>query len=559
MPACKNCQSTFTIYPEDRAFYGRIGVPEPTWCPPCREMRRWAYRNTKTLYPRKCDLCQKDIISVYPAGSSYTVYCPDCWYSDKWDDRAFGRDFDFNQPFFSQFAELQKAVPRMSNYNRNSVNCDYCNAAVESKNCYLLFSCRAEDCYYGYKVIDSRDCVDNLGINNCELCYQSVDCIRCFNVAFSRYTYDSRDSAFLYNCSNCHDCFLSANLKNQEYCFLNQRLSPAEYEKKIADWRSGSYLATQKYLAEFAKLKSNTFHRYAEIQGSTNCSGDNIHNSKNCFHCFDLGGGNGDRYFSDSSLHTSDCMDSIVGSIDNELIYENLSTITGYQILFGTYCWSANFLHYCDQMLGGGSYCFGCVGLKKGKYAIFNKQYTESEYRKLSGKIIEHMKKTGEWGEFFPVELSPFAYNETSAIDEFPLTKEEVLQKGWRWKDDLPGVFGKETLTPKDLPDKISEVDDKILEEVLACVDCGRNYKIVKAELKFYQKQSLPLPRQCFDCRYLGRLKQRNPHRLWRRQCMCENAEHNHQNRCSNEFETSYAPDRPEKVYCEECYRKEIY
>jgi len=28
---------------------------------------------------------------------------------------------------------------------------------------------------------------------------------------------------------------------------------------------------------------------------------------------------------------------------------------------------------------------------------------------------------------------------------------------------------------------------------------------------------------------------------------------------CTNEFETPYAPDRPEIVYCEECYNKEIY
>ncbi|MBI5622130.1 DNA-directed RNA polymerase, partial [Candidatus Falkowbacteria bacterium] len=28
---------------------------------------------------------------------------------------------------------------------------------------------------------------------------------------------------------------------------------------------------------------------------------------------------------------------------------------------------------------------------------------------------------------------------------------------------------------------------------------------------------------------------------------------------CTNEFETTYAPERPERVYCEECYQKEIY
>ncbi len=35
--------------------------------------------------------------------------------------------------------------------------------------------------------------------------------------------------------------------------------------------------------------------------------------------------------------------------------------------------------------------------------------------------------------------------------------------------------------------------------------------------------------------------------------------EHHHgKGRCPNEFETSYAPDRPEIVYCESCYQSEV-
>jgi hypothetical protein len=31
------------------------------------------------------------------------------------------------------------------------------------------------------------------------------------------------------------------------------------------------------------------------------------------------------------------------------------------------------------------------------QYCILNKQYTKEEYEELVPKIIEHMKKTGEW------------------------------------------------------------------------------------------------------------------------------------------------------------------
>src|SRR5436190_2140193 len=59
--------------------------------------------------------------------------------------------------------------------------------------------------------------------------------------------------------------------------------------------------------------------------------------------------------------------------------------------------------------------CFGCYGLKKSEYCILNKQYTEEEYKRLLPKLVEHMKKTGEWGKWFPLSKSPFYYQDTAA------------------------------------------------------------------------------------------------------------------------------------------------
>lgn len=83
------------------------------------------------------------------------------------------------------------------------------------------------------------------------------------------------------------------------------------------------------------------------------------------------------------------------------------------------------------------------------------------------------------------------------------------------------------------------------------CKNCQKNFKIVKQKLDYYRKHVIPVPQECPDCRYSARIKLRSPRRLWHRQCMNEG--------CNNEFETTYSPDRPEKVYCEECYHKEIY
>ena len=201
--------------------------------------------------------------------------------------------------------------------------------------------------------------------------------------------------------------------------------------------------------------------------------------------------------------------------------------------------------------------CFASVALKHGEYSIFNKQYEKEEYFKLKEKIIKHMKKTGEWGEFFPLAYSPFAYNESMAMVDFPIDKEEALKKSLKWQDNIQETRGRTTL--KNTPDSINDVEDSILNEILECAVCKRNYKIVPDELSFYRKWKIPIPKKCFFCRLKKRFESRGPSKLWHRSCMCNNETHSHNGKCNNEFETAYALDRPEIIYCEDCYQKEVY
>ncbi len=80
---------------------------------------------------------------------------------------------------------------------------------------------------------------------------------------------------------------------------------------------------------------------------------------------------------------------------------------------------------------------------------------------------------------------------------------------------------------------------------------------------------NLQLPTIVSNCRH-QRLKLRIPRKLWHRTCMCDptsqsfdgqsKTSHFHgAEKCEVEFETSYAPERPEIVYCEKCYQQEMY
>ena len=112
---CINCSKTFNIELDDQAFYDKVNVPAPMLCPDCRMQRRLAWRNERFLYQRTCDSCHKPIVSIYAPNSTITkVYCGNCWWSDTWDALDYGRDFDFNRPFFEQFAELMHEVPHVN-------------------------------------------------------------------------------------------------------------------------------------------------------------------------------------------------------------------------------------------------------------------------------------------------------------------------------------------------------------------------------------------------------------------------------------------------------------
>ncbi len=251
----------------------------------------------------------------------------------------------------------------------------------------------------------------------------------------------------------------------------------------------------------------------------------------------------------------------------SELIYETHAMVHSYNILFVHLSYDNSHLIYCDSCHNSEN-LLGCVGMKKNKYCIFNKAYQPDEYKKLKEKIIAYAKETGEYGEFFPPQLSPFGYNETQGQVYMPFkTREEAIRAGYKWEDEATtGTFNKETLKPETIPETIDEIQDSILSEVLVCVGCNRNYRIVNNELTFYRREKIPIPRLCPECRYQKRLSLRPPRQLWHRKCMCDYKVHQNtikhpdhsEGVCPNEFETSYSPDRPEVVYCETCYNAEV-
>jgi hypothetical protein len=560
---CRNCKNPFTTEPDDFSFYEKIKVPPPTFCPECRLQRRLAWRNDLSFYNRECDLCKKKIVSLHHPDKSLTVYCNKCWWSDAWDPKRYGRDIDFSRPFFEQMRELQDAVPLPALFNDDgvgSVNCEYTQNTTFAKNCYMGALCWfAEDCMYYYSVPgpETRDVVDSLDIYNySQIIYDSIFLEHCYNCQNAYYSTGLNDCRFVYDCKGCSNCFMCVNLRQKNYCILNKEYSKEEYERILKSYKLETYSGRERAKKEFSEFLSQQVRRFSNTLNCVNCSGDGIFNCKNTKNSF-FARACEDMHFLWRGNEIKDSYDLTPAGKSSQC-YEGLTPDNDSRVLFSIYSLKSQELSYVENCHSS-QYLFGCSGIRHGEYCILNKQYTKEEYFDLRDRLIKHMQATGEFGEFFPISMSHFGYNETMAQEFFPLSKNEALQKGYKWWDNLQKTEGKETLKSEDIPDPIMDVSESILEQILSCVECKRNYKIVKNEFLFYKKHSIPIPRRCFYCRNSARFRFQNPYKLWHRQCMCDKDNHSHKGRCAVEFETSYAPERPEKIYCEQCYQREVY
>lgn len=514
-------------------------------------------------------MCKKGILSVYK--SKYTLFCRECWTSDKWNPMDYGKDYDFSRSFFDQFMELRNVVPRINLYQDNFINSDYCNYGLDFKDCYLLFGGRDnERVYFGNQLISCRDSFDIVFSEKAEFSYSLIECQRTNQVFFSEYSSDCIDSWYLSDCRNCINCFGCVGLVNKQYYIFNQPHSKEEYEKFIKD-QIGSYKKHLENLNKWKKIKLAFPHRYARLYKSVNSDGDDAYELRNSHEVFASGEAENSKFLFFCKRGSKDCYDNSFVGFNCELAYENTHAFGGNDIIAGLRSFDSQKLRYSEDCHNCNS-VFGCEGLRKKSYCILNKQYSKEEYEAILPKIIKHMAdmpyidKNGriyKYGEFFPSDMSSFAYNETIAQEYFPLSKEEILAHGYEWKDIEDRNY-KIDIRAKDLPDSPS---DEILSKIIACEhegkckeQCTEAFKILPEEFKFYKRMNLPLPRSCPNCRHYQLIGKRNPLQLWDRTCMCAKKDHFHgNNKCEVGFKTTYSSDRSEIVYCEKCYQQEVY
>lgn len=547
----KTCSITglpFFISEQEIAFCTEHDIPLPTISPLERIRKTCAFLSSIYLYPTKCALTGKDILTFIPPHKGLVVYDIDAWMSEEWEPLDQGQDYDFSRPFFEQFAELLKRapLPSLECIRSTMENSDFTNGVLNVKNCYLSFGVLdSQDILFSRTVLSSKDIVESIYVTQCELCVGCIQINNCYNLRYSENCNNCSDSTFLFDCKNCHHCYNCTNLVNKAYCWNNEQLTKEQFAQRSAALKLGSYPIVQEEREKFKALKAKAAVKYVHGINNEDSTGNHLNNTKNCHNCIFSSDAENCEWSIQLVHQTRNAFvcDGF-GQNSQNLYYSAAVGENAYNIKFCVDCYgNTRDLEYCIFVGFGSMNCFGCVGLKKKQYCILNKQYSKDEYFSLLQKIKAHMLTTKEYGEFFPVSLSPMDYNRSEAQVFMPLNKNEAEKLGYTWKEESEAIFS----PSYDIPDDINEVQDDILNMVLKCEVTGKKYKIIKQELATYRKLQLPIPRTS----PLARLESIQS------SITMEEAKMQLCTQCQQEILTVYDTNKVH-VLCESCYQDTI-
>ncbi len=512
-------------------------LPAPTLCQEERERQRFAFRNEKSLYKGSCSATWKHIISIFSPNKPYTIYDYGVRWNWNWDPEMFA--LPSNTKVYDALNQLILRVPMWNRFAVENENSEYVNIVWYSKDSYMSFaSINIEKCMYVRESIDSTYCVDCFFAIKSNHCYDCLQVNNCFNLYHSENCNNCSDSSYLYNCTNCHNCFNCSNLDNKSFCINNKQYTEQEYNKH------------PKKNPE--DLTRSPVH-WCKQQWCEDSFWNNLTNCHNCSFVSDTVSSVNTKYtrYEDEA---KDCMDTFT-SLNDTCIYM-ISCPHSYACWCVFYSRALKYSWYCCNCYDC-SNCFGCVWLKNKEYCIYNKQYLKEEYNQIVPQIIAQMIRDKQRWEFFNPQLSYFGYNETIAMEFYPLSKEDAIKMWYKrenYEAPMPNV--EKFVQWKDLPKvwckviqkKKPEFLQKILNYAIVCEVSKKPFRITKQEIDFYVKHDLPLPTKHPDVRHQDRVERKEGSVLHLIHC----------DECWEEILSVHLPWKWKKILCEKCFYKNM-
>ncbi len=526
----------FNVPPSDRAPYTR-------W-----KIRTGFFMGCQMLYNTDCKTNKSIVTHVHPC-TDWKVMNDKDWHQD--DFSRLAQEVDSNRTPLEQIKDLTKVVP--VNASRNF---------IEPINSVTLCSLGDENSYFCIGTQSKRSfyCSDGIEYEDAMEVFLSGQISRAFNVLHSYRISDSKvvresrdcfNCDFIFDCRNCENCFGAWNKRNKKYLWWNEQLSEEEWKKRRAEVDLG--------LRSVFDQSNNQFKQVVNEQAvwpenfninSESSSGEYLIDCVDCDHV----------YYGEKANHSGwgcwynnarDCYQCDGPFSSN--CYEFSVMIKSEDCKF---CWTCSDSIGCEYCINCYSCedCFGCVGLKRKRFHIFNKEYSEEEYYQRLDELKCAMLDAGEYGNFFPWSMGQSYIPDTGGRWIFGMTLEEYK------KFDLPdyqlsdkGAFGPlaerldEARDVDQLPDNIDDVDQSWVNVPILDKQINRPFSITDSELRFCQKNRIPASQMHYYNKVWTAFNEINLAVADEQAC----------SQCSKQISVARnLAYQNRKVYCHECYLK---
>ena len=488
----------------------------------------------------------KPIITNIHPHTEFKVMNDEAWYQE--DFTKDHLEINLNKSFFDQLYTLATTVPISAQKNFEKPHNSIARHSFGDKDSYFVEGSISNKLLFGSGAFHVEDSMEVTYSQNITQSYNVSHCSNLNRCIVARESRDCISSSFIFDCRDCEFSFMSSNKRHRKYLFYNEQLTEQEWKARMSEMDLSDFDVFQNYESDFAKLMSKeaiwpeNFNEKCE-----NVNGEYLNNCVNAERAWFSDGAKNIRWALWDNF-TSD--DNAVGIDPGSTHgYGNPASVNSSNCRFCYFATRSQNCEYCFEVYDS-EHCFGCVGLRRKKFCIFNKPYTEEEYWEKLDALKCTMLDRGEYGDLFPQHfaLTPFQHTPFQAV--FEGTPEIKKQLGVRDFDaSFDGAYGdwqgKEMREIDEMPKKIDKVGDEWIGRPIMDRSINRPFAVLAPELAFYRKMRLPLRRGHFVPRIEAMLFSLSMFEQIHVSCA----------KCGTLMTASKNTAYPErKIYCRACY-----
>ncbi len=554
LPGSRQCALTgeaWELTAEELAWCRKFSVPPSTMSPLTRLKLLTSFFVGYQWWNNKDAQTGKPMITSSHPGSGVKVIDDAAWFSQ--DFSSICRDDHPKQSVLETIHDLQMNIPFTAFRNLvppiNSIS----TISAGDENSFFMNACKSKNSFFSVNAADTEHSAEVYQSRNISDSYNVLFSERIHNGRYIQHARDCLNVQFLFDCRNCEDCFMATNKRNKRFVFKNEQLTQAEYRQRLSTIDFTSRATVKGLKKEFAALiqKDGVWPENFN-ESAIDSSGEYLTRTTNCQQCyfnsdcrdqFWCGYGNFDgsegNAFTVAWFGSSNSYLSSTGSRSSSIKFSFLS-VQSQNLEYSIHCYN------CED-------CFGCVGLQRKRFCIFNKQYSEEAYWQKLDEIKTRMLEHGEYGEFLPARFSPTRFLDSgAALFYLADTDDEQLLKALHYPPESAGAGGEDRLTnsvlreTKDIPDKMDFMNGWIGQAIYDH-ELERRFVFLPQEIAFYKEMNIAPPNRHFMARVRDLIFQANSGVFETTVC----------NACKQDVQITKNKTFPDRrVLCKACYRQ---